>query len=236
MTSSSARGLGYKKTASMRHRRRGRKGLCDCCVRVAAGKLKHLCVVVQAASPVVRFKDACEHTQFWLEKLLVSARSLLATMLQREVHSNQELSHSVVLRSVHDHGALCGCSGAYHVVLAGVPVILDIANGQVSWDRGQVRSKALANIALGEHYDGGVASLLQHVHDLGASGLWLYKQLSLRVAECLECLLSEGPVQPEDRPLAHGKRKRQRCAPPAHDLQEMVAWRSYRCCMYRRCQ
>eukprot|EP00971_Amphidinium_carterae_P119152 2360350-Amphidinium_carterae.5 len=96
--------------------------------------------------------------------------------------------------------------------VAGALVIMDVANGQVSWDRGQVRSKALANVVHGQHYDGGVASLLQHTHDLGANGLWLYKQLSLRVAECLEAVLAEGPVPVEAQPLGHGKRKRQTCA------------------------
>eukprot|EP00971_Amphidinium_carterae_P184388 3660612-Amphidinium_carterae.2 len=95
---------------------------------------------------------------------------------------------------------------------SGVPVLITVDNGEVSWDRAGVRSRQLADIVQREHWDGGVCGVLQFAHDLGASGLWLYKQLSMHVAQALEAVLSEVPEQVQHPPLGQGKTKRR--SPP----------------------
>eukprot|EP00971_Amphidinium_carterae_P161522 3202519-Amphidinium_carterae.4 len=77
-----------------------------------------------------------------------------------------------------------------------------------------IRSKENMAILRDANWQGSaeVIAMLQHTHDMGASGLWLYKQLALRVAESLESVLLNGGADREQKPLGQGKRKRQRCA------------------------
>eukprot|EP00971_Amphidinium_carterae_P227918 4520815-Amphidinium_carterae.3 len=90
---------------------------------------------------------------------------------------------------------------------------MTVERGRVSWDALQVRSRSLSDMMREQDWNGEVevTSLLQQTHDMGAKGLWLYKQLSLRVAESLDRVLAEGPAQGVEQPLAQGKRRRQRC-------------------------
>eukprot|EP00971_Amphidinium_carterae_P324648 6452042-Amphidinium_carterae.2 len=89
---------------------------------------------------------------------------------------------------------------------------MEVQDGHVSWSAADVRSRALAGICETAHWHGEaeVGMMLQAAHDMGASTLWFYKQLTLRVSECVEVVLQEGPERAAEQPLGQGRRKRNR--------------------------
>eukprot|EP00971_Amphidinium_carterae_P217847 4324399-Amphidinium_carterae.2 len=98
------------------------------------------------------------------------------------------------------------------LVCAGVSIIMEVQNGRITWSAADIRSRALAGICNDKNWHGEaeVGCMLQATHDLGVQGLWLHKQLALRVAESMEVVLRDGPARAVKQPLGQSRCKRNR--------------------------